>query len=92
MGEIVFVAKCTHVPTMPMSEHDGPAKGKRQAAIDGHVEICRRARFCCGEGSVHDTAMLYGALGWDSHTGKCEVMPPCFTSSVTGQTNVIFPL
>ena len=44
MGEIVLAAKVTHVPTMLMSEHDGPVKGKRQAAIDGHKEIGRRAR------------------------------------------------
>jgi 3,4-dihydroxyphenylacetate 2,3-dioxygenase len=29
---------------MLMSEQDGPVKGKRQAAIDGHIEIARRAR------------------------------------------------
>ena len=29
MGEIVLAAKCTHVPTMLMSEQDGPVKGKR---------------------------------------------------------------
>ncbi|MEC3862499.1 3,4-dihydroxyphenylacetate 2,3-dioxygenase [Mesobacterium sp. TK19101] len=44
MGKLVLAAKCTHVPTMLMSEQDGPLKGKRQAAIDGHVEIGRRAR------------------------------------------------
>lgn len=44
MGEIVLYAKTTHVPTMVMSELDGPLKGKRQAAIDGHREIGRRAR------------------------------------------------
>lgn len=44
MGEIVLAAKCTHVPTMLMSEQDGPLKGKRQAAIDGHLEIARRAK------------------------------------------------
>ena len=44
MGEIVLAAKCTHVPTMLMSEQDGPVKGKRKAAIDGHVEIASRAR------------------------------------------------
>lgn len=44
MGEIVLAAKCTHVPTMLMSEQEGPVKGKRQAAIDGHLEIARRAR------------------------------------------------
>lgn len=44
MGEIVLAAKITHVPTMLMSEQEGPIKGKRQAAIDGHKEIARRAR------------------------------------------------
>ncbi|MGI9379653.1 MAG: 3,4-dihydroxyphenylacetate 2,3-dioxygenase, partial [Methyloligellaceae bacterium] len=50
------------------------------------------ATFCCGEGSMHDTAMLYGALGWDAYTGKCEVVTEYFPSSGTGQTNVIFPV
>ena len=50
------------------------------------------ARFCCGEGSMHDTAMLYGALGWDAYDRKCEVVTPYFPSSGTGQTNVIFPM
>ena len=43
MGEIVLAAKMTHVPTLIMSEQDGPVAGKRQAAIDGHREIARRA-------------------------------------------------
>jgi len=50
------------------------------------------ATFCCGEGSMHDTAMLYGALGWDNYTAKCEIMTPYFPSTGTGQTNVIFPV
>lgn len=50
------------------------------------------ARHCSGEGSMHDTAMLYGALGWDKYTGRCEVVTPYFPSSGTGQTNVIFPV
>lgn len=50
------------------------------------------AEFCCGEGSMHDTAMLYGALGWDSYDKKCEVVTEYFPSSGTGQTNVIFPV
>jgi len=44
MGELVLAAKVTHVPTMLLSERDGPLKGKRQAAIDGHYEVARRAR------------------------------------------------
>ncbi|MEX0366797.1 MAG: 3,4-dihydroxyphenylacetate 2,3-dioxygenase [Ruegeria sp.] len=50
------------------------------------------AEFCCGEGSMHDTAMLYGALGWDSYTAPCELITEYFPSSGTGQTNVIFPV
>ena len=50
------------------------------------------ARHCSGEGSMHDTAMLYGALGWDAYDGKCEVVTDYFPSSGTGQTNVIFPV
>jgi 3,4-dihydroxyphenylacetate 2,3-dioxygenase len=44
MGTLAFAAKITHVPSMYLSELDGPGKGKRQAAIDGHVEIGRRCR------------------------------------------------
>ncbi|MBZ0129077.1 MAG: 3,4-dihydroxyphenylacetate 2,3-dioxygenase [Rhodobacteraceae bacterium] len=47
---------------------------------------------CSGEGFMHDTSMLYGALGWDKYTGKCEVVTEYFPSSGTGQTNVIFPV
>jgi 3,4-dihydroxyphenylacetate 2,3-dioxygenase len=50
------------------------------------------AQFCCGEGAMHDTAMLYGALGWDSYDQPCEVVTEYFPSSGTGQTNVIFPV
>ncbi|WP_138421510.1 3,4-dihydroxyphenylacetate 2,3-dioxygenase [Maritimibacter alexandrii] len=47
---------------------------------------------CSGEGSMYDTAMLYGALGWDAYTGECEVVTDYFPSSGTGQVNVIFPV
>ena len=50
------------------------------------------AELCSGEGSMHDTAMLYGALGWDKYDAKCEVVTEYFPSSGTGQTNVIFPV
>ncbi|MCI4665112.1 MAG: 3,4-dihydroxyphenylacetate 2,3-dioxygenase [Neomegalonema sp.] len=50
------------------------------------------SRYCCGEGSMHDTAMLYGALGWDQYAGECEVLTEYFPSSGTGQTNVLFPV
>jgi 3,4-dihydroxyphenylacetate 2,3-dioxygenase len=44
MGELALVAKITHVPSMFLSELDGPRKGTRQDAIDGHREIARRCR------------------------------------------------
>ena len=44
MGKLALAAKITHVPSMYLSELDGPNKGIRQAAIDGHVEIGRRCR------------------------------------------------
>jgi 3,4-dihydroxyphenylacetate 2,3-dioxygenase len=47
---------------------------------------------CHGEGFMHDTAMLLGALGWDSYEGKVEVITPYFGSSGTGQINAVFPV
>lgn len=47
---------------------------------------------CHGEGFMHDTAMLLGALGWDKYQGKAEVLTPYFGSSGTGQINAVFPL
>ncbi|HOZ62977.1 MAG TPA: 3,4-dihydroxyphenylacetate 2,3-dioxygenase [Burkholderiaceae bacterium] len=44
MGKLALAAKVTHVPSMYLSELDGPQKGTRQAAIDGHVEIGKRCR------------------------------------------------
>jgi 3,4-dihydroxyphenylacetate 2,3-dioxygenase len=44
MGKLALVAKITHVPSMYLSELDGPRKGTRQDAIDGHKEIGRRCR------------------------------------------------
>lgn len=48
------------------------------------------AKHCSGEGGMHDTAMLFGALGWDKYEGKGHVLTPYFPSSGTGQTNVLF--
>ena len=44
MGQVSLAAKITHVPSMYLSELDGPQKGTRQAAIEGHQEIDRRCR------------------------------------------------
>src|SRR4051812_29657547 len=44
MGKLALAAKITHVPSMYLSELDGPRKGTRQDAIDGHRDIGRRCR------------------------------------------------
>jgi len=50
------------------------------------------AKYCDGEGDMHDTIMLFGALGWDKYKGRGEVVTEYFPSSGTGQTNVVFSL
>ncbi len=45
-----------------------------------------------GEGFMHDTAMLMGALGWSAYDGQAEVVTPYFGASGTGQINAIFPV
>lgn len=48
------------------------------------------ARLCHGECAMIDTAMLFGALGWDGYRGSMEEITPYFGSSGTGQANVAF--
>jgi len=45
-----------------------------------------------GEGFMHDTAMLLGALGWSAYDAPVEVITPYFGASGTGQINAIFPV
>jgi 3,4-dihydroxyphenylacetate 2,3-dioxygenase len=45
-----------------------------------------------GEGFMHDTAMLLGALGWSDYTGKAEMVTPYFGASGTGQLNAVLPV
>jgi 3,4-dihydroxyphenylacetate 2,3-dioxygenase len=45
-----------------------------------------------GEGFMHDTAMLLGALGWSAYDGHAEVLTPYFGASGTGQINAVFPV
>ena len=44
MGTVALVGKITHVPSMYLSELDGPRQGTRQDAINGHIEIARRCK------------------------------------------------
>jgi 3,4-dihydroxyphenylacetate 2,3-dioxygenase len=50
------------------------------------------ARYCHGEGLMHDTIMLLGMLGWDRYDKPVEVVTDFFPSSGTGQINAIFPV
>ncbi|UYZ85217.1 3,4-dihydroxyphenylacetate 2,3-dioxygenase [Entomomonas sp. E2T0] len=50
------------------------------------------AASCFGEGGMHDTAMLLGALGGENYKGKVEFVTELFASSGTGQVNAIFPV
>ena len=45
-----------------------------------------------GEGFMHDTAMLLGALGWSDYDGRAEIITPYFGASGTGQINAVFPV
>ncbi len=45
-----------------------------------------------GEGFMHDTAMMLGALGWSAYGGHAEVVTPYFAASGTGQINAVFPV
>jgi 3,4-dihydroxyphenylacetate 2,3-dioxygenase len=43
-----------------------------------------------GEGFMHDTAMLLGALGWGAYDGGVDIVTPYFGASGTGQLNAVF--
>jgi len=45
-----------------------------------------------GEGFMHDTAMLLGALGWTNYDAPAEIITPYFGASGTGQLNAVFPV
>lgn len=50
------------------------------------------ASRCHGEGLMHDTAMLLGALGWDSYDKPVEIVTEYFAAAGTGQINAVFPV
>jgi 3,4-dihydroxyphenylacetate 2,3-dioxygenase len=45
-----------------------------------------------GEGFMHDTAMLLGAMGWSGYRGRAEIITPYFGASGTGQVNLVLPV
>lgn len=64
-------------------------KGEWADFIDMLPEYADKAH---GEGFMHDTAMLLGALGWKDYRAEVEVVTPYFGSSGTGQINAVFPV
>ena len=79
MGNIALAAKITHVPSMYLSELDGPNKGCREAAIKGHKEISRR----CRELSV-DTIVVFDThwlVNSGYHINNAAHFKGCYTSN-----------
>lgn len=65
----------------------------QSGAIREFLELLPQyARDCSGEGHMHDTAMLFGMLGWAEYAGAGELVTDYFESSGTGQCNVLFPV
>ncbi len=64
-------------------------KGEIQAFLQ---MLPQYAKDCSGEGNMHDTAMLFGLLGWNDYQGAGEIITDYFPSSGTGQCNVVFPV
>jgi 3,4-dihydroxyphenylacetate 2,3-dioxygenase len=72
------------------------------ATVVAMWRAARWAEFCAmlpeyaakghGEGFMHDTAMLLGALGWSAYDAPAEVVTPYFGASGTGQINAVFPV
>ena len=48
------------------------------------------SKKCNGEGLMADTAMLFGALGWEDYSGEATELCPYFEATGSGQVNVEF--
>lgn len=79
MGRIVTAAKITHVPSMFISEMEGPHLGCRAAAIEGLREIAQRARAAGADTFVVlDTHWLVNS-GY--HINANPLHSGCYTSN-----------
>jgi 3,4-dihydroxyphenylacetate 2,3-dioxygenase len=79
MGTLALAAKITHVPSMYLSELDGPHKGCRQAAIDGHHQIARRCRA-----AGVDTIVVFDVhwlVNSEYHVNCAPRFSGCYTSN-----------
>ncbi|MCU0869878.1 MAG: 3,4-dihydroxyphenylacetate 2,3-dioxygenase [Burkholderiales bacterium] len=79
MGTLALAAKITHVPSMLLSERDGPHHGCRQAAIDGHRAIAQR----CRDAGV--TTLVVFDVHWlvnsEYHVNCAAHFAGCYTSN-----------
>ncbi len=66
--------------------------GRQQDWADFCAMLPEYAAKGHGEGFMHDTAMLLGALGWSAYDAPAEVITPYFGASGTGQINALFPV
>ncbi len=79
-------------PFLERLDHDVVRKWQQAEWKDFCTMLPEYAAKGHGEGFMHDTAMLLGALGWSDYDGKAEVLTPYFGASGTGQINAVFPV
>ena len=79
-------------PFMERLDHDVVGMWQRGEWADFCAMLPEYASKGHGEGFMHDTAMLLGALGWSAYDGQVEVVTPYFGASGTGQINAVFPV
>jgi 3,4-dihydroxyphenylacetate 2,3-dioxygenase len=79
-------------PFLERLDHDVVRMWERGDWADFCAMLPEYASKGHGEGFMHDTAMLLGALGWSAYDGQVEVITPYFGASGTGQINAIFPV
>ena len=77
MGKLALAAKVTHVPSIYLSELDGPRKGTRQDAIDGLKAI---GQHCADRGV--DTIVVFDTH-WLVNAGYHINCAPNFQGSYT---------
>ncbi|MEK8027079.1 3,4-dihydroxyphenylacetate 2,3-dioxygenase [Pseudaquabacterium rugosum] len=79
-------------PFLERLDHDVVGMWERGEWADFCAMLPEYAVKGHGEGFMHDTAMLLGALGWSDYDGRAEVVTPYFGASGTGQINAILPV
>ena len=79
-------------PFLEMLDHQVVGMWQRAQWSDFCAMLPEYAVKGHGEGFMHDTAMLLGAMGWSDYDAPVEVITPYFGASGTGQINAVFPV